>query len=311
MPTPPVDFQSYVRAQSQGGAAARPSGAPEYAFSADVAMLRAFERMRPVELAAASVVRASAQFMDAQQLGTMLRVTERQLPRLHHIAKGCAETLGIPMPRLYVANSPVINAYTYGTNSDAFIVVHSALVDKFDDDELRFVIGHEMGHIQNRHVVYGTVLQVLKTSAAIFVRWIIVPAEVALAAWSRRAEITCDRAGLLCSRNLNSATSSFLKLACGSQAIYDQIDLDVYLQQFEDARGNLGRYQEAFATHPYLPKRIHALKVFAESALYRGAVGTGPGGIDMAEVDARTSRIIEIADPTLDNAPAGPAGGNS
>lgn len=309
MPNPPPDFQSYVRSQSQGGAAVRPSGAPDYAFSADVAMLRAFERMRPVELAAASVVRASAQLMDAQQLGTMLRVTDKQIPHLHHIAKGCADTLGIALPKLYVANSPVINAYTFGTNQDAFIVVHAELVDQFDDDELRFVIGHEMGHIQNRHVVYGTVLRVLKTSAAIFLRWIIAPAEIALATWSRRAEITCDRAGLLCSRDLRSATRSFLKLACGSQKLYDQIDLDVYLQQFEDARGNLGRYQEAFATHPYLPKRIHALKVFAESALYREAVGLGQGGVDMAEVDARTSRIIEIADPTLDQAPR-PESGN-
>ena len=209
MPNPPPDFQSYVRSQSQGGAAVRPSGAPDYAFSADVAMLRAFERMRPVELAAASVVRASAQLMDAQQLGTMLRVTDKQIPHLHHIAKGCADTLGIALPKLYVANSPVINAYTFGTNQDAFIVVHAALVDQFDDDELCFVIGHEMGHIQNRHVVYGTVLRVLKTSAAIFLRWIIAPAEIALATWSRRAEITCDRAGLLCSRDLRSALASY------------------------------------------------------------------------------------------------------
>lgn len=303
MSPPPLDFQSYVRSQSNGGAAARPSGAPEYAFSADVAMLRAFQRMRPVELAAASVVRASAQLMDAQQLGTMLRVSEQQIPRLHAIARGCADTLGIALPKLYVANSPVINAYTFGTNDDAFIVVHSALLDHFTEDELRFVIGHEMGHIQNRHVVYGTVLRVLKTSAAIFLRWIIAPAEIALATWSRRAEITCDRAGLLCSRDLDSARRSFLKLACGSQKLYDQIDLDVYLRQFEDGRGNLGRYQEAFATHPYLPKRIHALQVFAESALFRRAMGVGDTGIDMAEVDARTARIIEIADPSLEGAP--------
>jgi hypothetical protein len=79
--------------------------------------------------------------------------------------------------------------------------------------------------------------------------------------------------------------------------------LDAYLEQFEHARGNVGRYQEAFATHPYLPKRIHALQVFAESALFRRALGLGEDGIDMAEVDARTARIIEIADPTLDRAP--------
>ena len=94
-----------------------------------------------------------------------------------------------------------------------------------------------------------------------------------------------------------------MKLACGSQKLYAQIDLDAYLEQFEDGRGNLGRYQEAFATHPYLPKRIHALQVFAESDLYRRAAGLGAGGIGMPEVDSRTARIIEIADPSLDRAP--------
>ena len=46
----------------------------------------------------------------------------------------------------------------------------------------------------------------------------------------------------------------------------------------------------------------------AESALYREAVGSGQGGMGMAEVDSRTSRIIEIADPTLDDAPRAESG---
>ena len=51
-----------------------------------------------------------------------------------------------------------MNAMTFGTNDDAFILVHSALVDHFDDEELLSVIGHECGHIHNDHVVYLTTL---------------------------------------------------------------------------------------------------------------------------------------------------------
>ena len=55
----------------------------------------------------------------------------------------------------------MLNAGTYGTNEESFIVVHSALVDAYTDEELRFVIGHECGHIHNSHVVYLTTLHFL------------------------------------------------------------------------------------------------------------------------------------------------------
>ena len=55
-----------------------------------------------------------------------------------------------------------------------------------------------------------------------------------------------------------------------------------------------GRLGEAFASHPYLPKRIHALRAFADSELYRQAASLGDGGLDMDEVDRRTSEIIQI-----------------
>ena len=71
-------------------------------------------------------------------------------------------------------------AYTFGTDDQSFIVLHSALVDSLSENELRFVIGHETGHIQNKHVVYGTVLQTIINGAAIFYAWIVFPAKVPL-----------------------------------------------------------------------------------------------------------------------------------
>jgi hypothetical protein len=119
---------------------------------------------------------------------------------------------------------------------------------------------------------------------------------VALKQWSRRAEITCDRAGLLCCGDLDAASRSFLKLATGSHKLYPEMNLDAFLDQFEEGNQGIGRLGEAFASHPYLPKRIHALRVFADSALYRDAASLGAGGLDMDEVDRRTSEIIQITD---------------
>ncbi|MCA9603938.1 MAG: M48 family metallopeptidase, partial [Myxococcales bacterium] len=148
----------------------------------------------------------------------------------------------MPVPTIYVANSPVINAYTFGTDEESFIVVHGALVDHFDEEELKFVIGHETGHIQNKHVVYGTALILMERSVGAFLRWVLPPAELALQAWYRRAEVTCDRAGLLCVDDPRAPARAFLKMACGSKKLYDEINPDAYLAQLEEGRTGLGRF---------------------------------------------------------------------
>ncbi|HEY8431389.1 MAG TPA: M48 family metallopeptidase [Sandaracinaceae bacterium] len=286
------DFARFVKARKTGA-----WGRDEkvrYAYAADVAMLRSFSRLRPVELAAAAVVNASKEMMRSELLGTMIKVGPRQFPSIYRIARHCAEALTVPTPTLYIKNHPVPNAFTYGTDEESFIVIHSGLVDHFDEKELQFVIGHETGHIQNKHVVYNTALMILTQGAGLFLAWIVQPALVALKAWFRRAEITCDRAGLLCCQDIDAACRSFMKLASGSQKLYPEMNLDAYLEQFEEGQNSVGRLGEAFATHPYLPKRIHALRVFAESELYRSAAGLGEGGLDMEEVDRRTSEIIQI-----------------
>ena len=119
------------------------------------------------------------------------------------------------------------------------------------------------------------------------------PALLALRAWYRRAEITCDRAGLLCSQDVDAGVGSFMKLAVGSARLHGEMDVDVYLEQLEENRRSVGRYLEAFSTHPYLPKRIRALRLFAESALYQQTIGA-PGGLSLDVIDELTSEIIRI-----------------
>ncbi|MFN7700506.1 MAG: M48 family metallopeptidase [Deltaproteobacteria bacterium] len=287
----PSSFADFVEQQKAGGYGKR-EGA-RYAYAADLAMLRGFSRVRPVELAAATVVRMNKEFLRGTLLGSTVKVTERQFPSLYKLVERCARTLQVPVPQVYVANSPVMNAFTFGTEDDSFIVLHSALVDSFTEKELLFVIGHETGHIQNRHVVYNTALILLQRMAELFIGPLVLPAVVALNAWYRRAEITCDRAGLLCSQDLDSASRSFIKLAVGSKRLSDEVDMSEFLAQHDEAQSSVGRYMEAFQSHPYLPKRIKALQVFAQSEIYRGALGQ-TGGLAMNEVDDKTSAIIRM-----------------
>ena len=290
-----LNFEAFVKNRKGREVAVSADGDSHgYAYVSDRNTRAAFQRAKPVELAVAAAVRMFKNVGKAELLGHAVKVGPRQFPRVHGLAARCAETLGIATPTVYIVNNPHLNAATYGTNDDSFIMVHSALVDHLTDEELVSVVGHECGHIHNNHVVYLTALHYLTQMAGIFVQGIGLPAMLALRAWSRRAEITCDRAGVLCARDLGVALRALTKLALGSHKLYDQLDLEAFLEQHEEAQQSIGRFGEVFATHPWLPKRVLALRAFGESALYRKHVGAGSDGLTMEQVDERVHGIIKV-----------------
>lgn len=289
-----LDFDGFVARRKAGRAGGHEDGGHAYAYASDRQMRAGFEKVKPVELAVAAAVRMFKQFGKSELLGHSVKVSERQFSRVNGLAVECAQTLGIVAPTVYIRNDPTLNAGTYGTDDDAFIMVHSALVDHLTEDELRGVIGHECGHIHNNHVVYLTALHFLTQMAGVFVQWIVAPATMALRAWSRRAEITCDRAELLCTKNLEVSQRSLAKLALGSQKLYEQLDLDVFLEQHAESQEGIGRVRELFATHPWLPKRLLAIRAFSESALYRRHAGLGEGGLTMEQVDEKVQALVKV-----------------
>jgi Zn-dependent protease with chaperone function len=291
-----LDFRGYVDA-SQARRATDGDGrsdAHAYAYESDRQTRSAFARGKAVEYAVSHVVRLLRTVGKNELLGSTVKVGPKQFPRIHDLGVRCAQTLGIETPTIYIRNNPTLNAYTYGTNDDAFIVVHSALVDHFSDEELLSVIGHECGHIHNDHVVYLTTLHYLRLMMSRYVPLVLMqPALYALSAWSRRAEITCDRAGMLCSRDLTVSTTALAKLALGSTKLYEELDLEVFLEQFDEGQDGVGKFTEVGASHPWVPKRIKALRKFAESKLYREHVGER-GGISMNDVDEHVHGIIKV-----------------
>jgi Zn-dependent protease with chaperone function len=290
---PELDFQAFVaRKQGEKVGSGGDATGHEYAYSFDRKTREAFERMKPVELVVATTVRMFKQVWRSQLLGNAVKVSDRQFPRINGLARECAAQLHIAPPTVYIVNSPVLNAATYGTNEESFIVVHSALVDHYSNEELLTVIGHECGHIHNGHVVYLTALHYLAHLAGVFVAWAAQPALVALNAWSRRAEITSDRAGMLCARDAATAERALTKLALGSRKLYEEFNLEAFLEQYEEGKDGIGRYMEAFASHPWLPKRVLAMREFAKSEIYRKAVGL-QGGVPMLEVDERVASLLK------------------
>ena len=64
------------------------------------------------------------------------------------------------MPELYVSQTPFFNAGAYGIDQP-FIVVHSAAIELLDDDELRVLLAHELGHVISGHALYRTIAAIL------------------------------------------------------------------------------------------------------------------------------------------------------
>lgn len=289
-----LDFRGFVEHRAQAMPDEGRGGGRGYAYVSDRHTRRVFDRLKPVELAVASAVRLFEAYGKSELLGHAVKVGPRQFPRVHQLATNCANELGIAPPTVYIVNSPVMNAATFGTTEASVIMIHSALVDHFTDEELLSVIGHECGHIHNNHVVYLTALHYVRVMAGALIRPALAPAELALKGWLRRAEITCDRAGLLCAKDLDVSTRALTKLALGSAKLYDQLNMDAFIEQYEELKDGIGKYAEARATHPWLPKRVIALRHFAESALYRKHAKVGDDGLTMEEVDDKVHGVIKV-----------------
>ena len=291
---PRMDFEAFVaRKKADRAADSTQIAGHDYTYTFDRQSRVAFENAKPVALAVEASVRLFKQMGKHQLLGHAVKVSERQFPRIHGIAKRASDALQITVPQVFVVNNPTFNAGTLGTNDDSFIIVHSALLDQYSDQELLTVIGHECGHIHNSHVAYLTALHYLTYMAGMFLPWILQPALVALRTWSRRAEITCDRAGMLVSGDQQASERAITKLAVGSQKLYEEFNLDAFLEQHAEGSQGIGRFMEVFATHPWLPKRVLAMRVFGASQLYRRTLDGTADGLTMSEVDSRVAELLK------------------
>src|SRR5678815_2157385 len=138
-----LDFQRYIERRKGAREAAA------YAYPGDLRVLRTLDRLRPVRLAIEATVRMWKTVARAELLGTAVKVSPAQFPHIHQLAVTCAEKLHIAVPTVYISPALALNAHTFGTEEDAYIVLNGMLVDHLNEPELASVIGHECGHIQN------------------------------------------------------------------------------------------------------------------------------------------------------------------
>src|SRR5215472_16302997 len=132
-----LDFNSFVQKKKEERAGGGPeTTGHEYTYELDRQSRIAFEKSKPVQLAVEAAVRLVKQMKKHELLGQAVKVSDRQFPRIYQLSQRCADALHIAQPQVYIVNDPRINAATLGTNDDSFIMVHSALVDHYSDEDL-------------------------------------------------------------------------------------------------------------------------------------------------------------------------------
>lgn len=239
-----------------------------------------------------------------QMLASSIPIDQYSFPDLFEVLAHCARTLNIPIPHAVARSANgALNAGTAGTDEYHFIMITANLCQEFTREEAGFVIGHECGHIAASHMLYHTMVRVLTEAASlrmgIIGELLRLTAGIPLMAWSRRSEVTADRAGLLCCGDIAVAERALVRLVAGAADI-KRVDIEDYLRKsrsMEDFH-SLGMARELMSTHPMIARRVEALRMFANSELYYDLTGKPrPAGKVLLTKEQLDRQVNEIVKP--------------
>ncbi len=238
-------------------------------------------------------------------LAGALRVKRSMLPSLSDTLQQCREILGVQDPlELYIKPDAEYGAFVMKSPAGPWALgVTSSLVEKFSPAELRFVIGHELGHMLFDHtsLPMPSVAMIEDMAGTIVSR----AKAIELYLWCRSAEISADRAGMACGGSLEVAATSFLKLSSGLGNIDAGLDVTHYISQVDSLASSPAARQkprddddtlDCFSTHPYAPLRLRALAAFARSDAWQKIKGgSGMGAVmSLDDAEALVDRDLEL-----------------
>lgn len=166
-----------------------------------------------------------------------VRCGPTQYKTLYEIMRESASILDMPEPELYLTSNPFPNAWTSGVERP-YITLRSSIVDTLTDEELYHLIGHELGHIKAKHVLYRSVGAVLFPLLEMIGRRTFGLGDVATIGlilayeeWSRNSEITADRAGLLVAQSLDLSVDANIALTAGPQRLRHEQSREAFMEQ--------------------------------------------------------------------------------
>ncbi len=254
-----------------------PSSAWEH--PADKLGMKAIKKMPGLETAMKMFLNffANEQSFRLFALASSVRVNEKQFPRIHKLHLEACQVLNVEkVPELFVTQNPFFNAGAIGID-EPLIILNSSILDAMTDDEILFVIGHELGHIKSEHMLYRTLFFFLNVVVRVpgFNLSLVAVMGVyyALLEWCRKSELSCDRAGLLTVQDPEVAIQIQMKFAGGKKI--EEMNLGEFMKQAEEynERGTMSDNVWKFInlvgqTHPFPVIRVHELMNWVQSGEY-------------------------------------------
>ncbi len=229
-------------------------------------------------------------------LATSVRLTQGMAPDIAKMADECVEKLGVKLPlELYVYSSPQFNAACFKPEADRlYVMFSSSLLEGFSPQELKFVMGHELGHhVYDHHAIpIGYLLRGQSRPDP--------KLALELFAWSRYAEISADRAGAHCAEDMNAVAQALFKLSSGLTSKIVSFSLDDFVAQVDDMKmgdqepGQGSSQADWFSTHPFSPLRVKALKLFEQSELYP----LGKGDSSKPDLEVGVQSVLSLMEPS-------------
>ena len=245
---------------------------------ADRAALSTLRQLKGLDELVSSLVSVTTErSLKLIQLASSVKVTERQFPRIYQLTSEVVDVFDWPYrPDVFVTQSPFFNAGVLGVK-EPFIVLNSSLLRTFDDEEVKAVLAHELGHIMSGHALYKTLIWMLTNISLNLLpmgQLLLTPILAALAEWNRKSELTADRAEILAVQDEQPSLNALMRMAGGEDL--SQVNLnDFFLQAQEyDAQKTLldsihKLLNQMWLSHPYPVERIQELRTWSASGAYR------------------------------------------
>ena len=242
-----------------------------YQHPEDLRMLHELDRMRHLQSMASDFLReVNEPVISGALTANGIKVSKIQFPEVYSCAEDIAAIFGVPTPQVFIINDPIPNAFIHGIGGLTFVGVAHSLIEQLDPCGLRFIFGHEIGHIQCRHVLYTTMMQWLLGNTQRVPRGDVEQLLLTMFSWMRMAELSADRAGLLACGNSRSAFICLLTMTVGSRDLAEQVDIHEYVadQTCSLSFNPFALRRQNTQSHPFMPFRICELDKFANSSVF-------------------------------------------
>jgi uncharacterized tellurite resistance protein B-like protein len=225
-----------------------------------------------------------------------LRLTPRLHPLVFNVVDACVTKLGVADPvESYCFPDAMMQAFVVREgNGKVLLGFSSGLLERLEEGELTFVVGHELGHAIYGHLAMSG--DVLKKDDRVNPSTIL-----RLFAYKRYAEITADRVGLLCCDDLAVAVRALFKVTSGLSNARSVKDASEFSAQYHDLKASTSKSEASdwLSTHPYSPLRLEALTLFARSQTFHRLQNRNEGDLTEEQLEREVSQIIGMMNPSV------------